>query len=142
MMKNQHEHTEIPHQRLLVALQEQKPGNVLDFRRFQPTIFSGMEKPLDVEQCLVDTTDLLKVTRVPDKDSVEVAKVQLTNVVRTWWLAEEMRLEKPITWDQFSKDFYERFFPVNSSEKDEGTIYQIAVGESNGGQVCYTVLKA
>jgi len=34
-----------PHQRLLVALREQKLGNMLDFRKLQPAIFSSMEDP-------------------------------------------------------------------------------------------------
>ena len=41
---------------------------------------------------------------------MEVAKIQLKDVVRTWWLVEEARLGKPITWDQFSMSFYDRFF--------------------------------
>ena len=41
---------------------------------------------------------------------MEVVKIQLRDVARTWWLTEEARLEKTITWDQFSESFYERFF--------------------------------
>jgi len=33
------------YQRLLVALRKQKPGNMLDFRKLQPSIFSSMEEP-------------------------------------------------------------------------------------------------
>ena len=50
---------------------------------------------------------------------MEVAKIQLKDVARTWWLAEEARLEKPITWDQFSKGFYERFFPATGQKMEE-----------------------
>jgi len=39
-----------------------------------------------------------------------VVKVQLTDVARTWWLAEEERLKPPIAWEQFIDSFYERFF--------------------------------
>ena len=46
-----------------------------DFKRLQSVIFSGMEKPLDAEQWLVETTNLLEVARVPDKNQVEVAKI-------------------------------------------------------------------
>jgi len=73
-------------------------------------VFSGTERSLDSEQWLINTTDLLKAARIPDENQVEVAKIQLKDVARSWWLAEEARLEKPITWDQFSKGFYERFF--------------------------------
>ena len=50
---------------------------------------------------------------------MEVAKIQLKDVARTWWLAEEATLEKPITWDQFSKGFYERFFPATAQRDME-----------------------
>ena len=56
-----------------------------------------------------DTTNLLRAARVPEADQVEVIKVQLTDVARTWWLAEE-RLEEPVTLEQFTDGFYERFF--------------------------------
>ena len=72
-------------------------------------MFSGTERPLYAEQWMMDTTDLMKITRIPDENQVEVAKIQLKNVARTWWLEEDVRLEKPITWDQFSKGFDERF---------------------------------
>jgi len=39
-----------------------------------------------------------------------MTKIQLRDIARTWWLAEEARLEKPIAWDRFSESFYERFF--------------------------------
>ena len=41
----------------------------------------------------------------------------MKDVARTWWLAEEARLEKPVTWDTFSKSFYSRFFPA-TAQKD------------------------
>jgi len=49
-------------------------------------------------------------------------------------LAEETRLEKPVTWDQFLKSFYERFSP-DGIKRDERTNYQITVGGSNCRQV-------
>ena len=50
---------------------------------------------------------------------MKVAKIQLKDVARTWSLAEEARLEKPITWDQFSKSFYERFFSKTAQQEME-----------------------
>ena len=97
MMENQQKQTEILHQGLLTAPRGQRPGNVSDFRRLQPVVFSGTERPLDAEQWLFDTTNLLKAARIPNENQVKVAKIQLKDMVRTWWLAEEARLEKPIT---------------------------------------------
>ena len=51
-----------------------------------------------------------------------MAKIQLRDVARTWWLVEEMKQKKAITWDQFSKSFYERFFP-DGIKRDERTIF-------------------
>ena len=81
------------------APREPKPGNISDFRRLQPATFAGTEKPLDAEQWLVDMTNLLTAARVPRDEQVEVVKVQLTDLARTWWLAEEKRLEPPIAWE-------------------------------------------
>ena len=55
-----------------------------DFRRLQPAVFSGTEKPLDVEQWLIDMTDLLKSARISSENQVKVAKIQLKDVARTW----------------------------------------------------------
>ena len=116
IMENQQQQVELLRQEL-TALKEPRPGNVSDFRRLQPAIFTGEEKPLDAEQWLTDTTDLLNAARVPKENQVDVAKIQLKDIARTWWLAEEARLEKPITWDTFSKNFYSRFFPA-TAQKD------------------------
>ena len=48
-----------------------------------------------------------------------MVKIQLRDVARTWWLAEEARLEKPISWNQFLKSFYERFFPKTAQGEME-----------------------
>jgi len=64
-------------------------------------------------------TNLLTAARVPKDKQVEVVKVQLTDVARTWWLAEEERLEPPIPWEQFMDSFYERFFPKTAQREME-----------------------
>ena len=112
-MEHQQQQTELLRQEL-AAPKEQKPGNVSDFRRLQPAVFTGNEQPLDAEQWLTDTTNLLNAARVPKENQVEVAKIQLKDIARTWWLAEEARLEKPITWTTFTKSFYSRFFPATA----------------------------
>jgi len=98
---------------------------VSDFRRLQPADFSGTEKPLDGEQWLIDMTDLLKAARISGENQVEVVKIQLKDVTRTWWLAKEARLEKPISWDHFSKGFYERFFPATSQKEMEEQSFRL-----------------
>jgi len=54
-----------------------------------------------------------------EENQTEVAKIQQKDVARTWWLAEEARLDQPITWEQFSKSFYDRFFPTTTQKEIE-----------------------
>ena len=130
MMENQQQQTELLRQELAVP-KGQRPGNISDFRRLQPAIFTGEEKPLDAEQWLTDTSDLLKAARVPEENQVEVAKIQLKDVARTWWLAEEARLEKPVTWDTFSKSFYSRFFPATAQKDMEEQFIRLQQGNKS-----------
>ena len=130
MMENQQQQTELLRQEL-AAPKEQRPGNVSDFRRLQPAIFTGVEKPLDAEQWLTDTTDLLNAARVPKENQVEVAKIQLKDIARTWWLAEEARLEKPVSWDTFSKSFYSRFFPATAQKDMEEQFIRLQQGNKS-----------
>jgi len=53
---------------LIAAPKKQMSGNVSDFKRLHPTIFTGEERPLDAEQWLIDVTVLLKAARVPDEN--------------------------------------------------------------------------
>jgi len=98
---------------------------VSDSRRLEPAVFSGTEKPLDAEWWLIAMIDLLKAARILNKNQVEVAKIQLKDVARTWWLAEEARLEKPISWDQFLKGFFEMFFPTTVQKEMEEQFIQL-----------------
>ena len=68
MMENQQRQTEILHQGLLTAPHEQRPGSISDFKRLQPAIFLGTEKPIDAEQWLINTIDLLKAARIPEEN--------------------------------------------------------------------------
>ena len=82
------------------APKEPKVGNIADFRRLNPKEFSGNEDPLESEQWITDVENLLEAANVPVADYVKVVKVQLTDVARTWWLAEEAKivLATNLTW--------------------------------------------
>ena len=66
--------------------QEPRIGNVSDFRRLHSSIFTSTRKPLEAEQWLIDTTNLLNAARILAEDQVEVVKIQLTDIARTRWL--------------------------------------------------------
>ena len=59
---------------------------------------------------------------------MEVVNVQMTDMAQTWWLAKEELLEKPITWERFSKSFYERFFPKNARREMEQQFINLRQG--------------
>ena len=80
----------------------------------------------------MDTTSLLNVVCIPAEDQVEVVKIQLTDIARTWWLAQDEQLVKSITRKEFSKSFNERFFP-KIVRRDGTTIHQSAIRESDDG---------
>jgi hypothetical protein len=96
------------------APREPRTGSIADFRRLSPREFTGTEEPLAAEQWLTDMVNLLEGANIPAVDQVKVVKVQLTDVARSWWLAEEMNIEGPVTWKQFSDRFLERFFPKDA----------------------------
>jgi len=68
MMENQQKQTKLLRQGLIAAHKEQKSGNILDFKRLQPAIFTGEERPPDVEKWLIDVTHLSKGARVLEKN--------------------------------------------------------------------------
>jgi len=49
MMENQQKQTELLRQGLIAAPKEQRSSNVSEFRRLQPAIFTGEERPLDAK---------------------------------------------------------------------------------------------
>jgi hypothetical protein len=98
---------------------EPRVGNVADFKKLDPMVFTGNEKLLQAEQWLTDTENLLKAARVPEADQVEIVKIQLADIARSGWLAEEARLTPPITWKKFTDGFYERFFPSTAQQDME-----------------------
>lgn len=81
MMENQQQMA-VLREGLLIVPNERRPGNVFDFRRLQPAVFSGTEKRLD-DEWLTDSIDLLKAARILEENQVEIAKIQLKDVART-----------------------------------------------------------
>jgi len=60
---------------------------------------------------------------------VDVVKLQLSGVARTWWLAEESHLPRPISWETFSEVFLAKFFPnTDKSEMEQKFINLREVG--------------
>ena len=50
-------------------------GNITDFLRLNPRVFTGNEDPLEAEQWLIDMTNLLEAANIPTADQVRIVKV-------------------------------------------------------------------
>jgi len=109
--QQQNERVTVALEKIAASESQTRQGNVSDFRRLHPAAFTGEESYLDAEQWLIDTQNLLVAARVPKADRVDVVKIQLLYVARTWWLAEESHLLRPISWKTFFEVFLAKFFP-------------------------------
>src|ERR1700722_11125298 len=95
----------------VTAPREARTGTAANFKKLNPSMFFGTESPLEAERRITDVTNLLSIAKVPAEDQVEVVKILFTGVARSWWLAEEDLLTKPIAWEKFTESFFDRFFP-------------------------------
>ncbi|XP_020243711.1 uncharacterized protein LOC109821969 [Asparagus officinalis] len=86
-------------------------GNVSDFRKLNPQHFAGTEGGYEAEMWLQTMDRLLRAAKIPDEDRVDIVQLQLSNIARTWWDAEEEKLPKPVSWETFQESFLEAFFP-------------------------------
>lgn len=50
---------------------------------------------------------------------MEVAYIHLSGVVRTWWLAKEVRHKDSLTWENFFEVFFFRFFHMTAKTGDK-----------------------
>ena len=57
-----------------------KVGNVSNFRRLHPSNFSENETPLEAEQWLIKTEQLLNAAKIPKEDRVDVVSIQFTDI--------------------------------------------------------------
>lgn len=82
----------------ITAPRNQHPKGISNFRSLlmDLSIFSRIAGVLEAEQWLVEMKNLLKTTRVLNADKIDVIKIQLADIARTWWQLEENRLTQPI----------------------------------------------
>lgn len=78
-------------ERIFASLVQDRARNIVNFCRLHPTTFSGTG------------------------EQVDVVKMQLTDVARTW-KSEETILERSIVWNIFFDGFYVRFFPLTAQD--------------------------
>ncbi|MBZ2164404.1 retrotransposon gag domain-containing protein, partial [Alteromonas stellipolaris] len=77
---------------------------------------------------ITDMTNLLEAAHIPVTDQVKVIKIQLADVARTLWLAEEAKLKEPATWKIFTDKFFEKFFPKTAKRQMEKEFINLTQG--------------
>ena len=116
----------------LVALQQQQatllervhdqqvvprgPPGYKKFRDMHPRTFSGRETPLEAEEWLRSILDIFRITEIDQASWVRYAKMQFTDMARSWWDAEEERLGHAVPWDTFKEMFDDKYFPKFAQE--------------------------
>jgi len=83
LLESQHQQNEqvtVALEKIAASGSQVKQGNVSDFRKLHPAVFTGEESHLVAKQWLVDTENLLVAARVPKIDRVDVVKIQLSGV--------------------------------------------------------------
>ena len=97
---------------ITVEAQPPRLGIVSDFRMLNPEIITGTETPLQAEQWLVKTEQLLRAAGILEAEKIYVVNIQLTDLAHIWWKNEEERLGvEPATWTFFSESFLAKFIP-------------------------------
>ena len=72
----------------VAAPREPRPGNLSDFMKLSPAVFTGTEEPLAAERWITDMANLLEGANIPAADQVKMVKLRLTDIARSWWLAD------------------------------------------------------
>jgi hypothetical protein len=89
------------------------------FRRQQPPIYEGKAGAEVVEDWFLQTERLLRVMDCADNNMVRYATYLLSGQANRWWetkgaqVRSRLGLQKEdfIPWEEFKKEFYNRFFP-------------------------------
>ncbi|KAA0056187.1 gag protease polyprotein [Cucumis melo var. makuwa] len=109
-----------------------------DFRKYNPTTFDGsLEDPTKAQMWLSSLETIFRYMKCPEDQKVQCAVFMLTDRGTAWWEMAERMLGGDvgqITWEQFKKNFYVKFFPASlrdakrqkflNLEQDDRTVEQ------------------
>lgn len=77
----------------------------------------------------MDMENFLKATRILKESRVEVVCIQLTDVVRLWWLAKEVRHQEPLTWQKFAEACHARFLHALAKREMRKKLQELQQGD-------------
>ena len=108
---------------------QQRVGGIKDFRSLHPKEFNGSESPIDAEEWLKGMLMLLIAAAVPEEERVNVVQVQFTGIARAWFDVLYDSVEEDLTWETFSSQFYEQFFPEDARFEIEERFMKLEQGD-------------
>ena len=84
------------------------------FQEMRPSLFTGVDGPLEAEAWLGEIDDIFKILRPSDEERCNFATFQLRNGAKEWWRSIEST-EGSIedgkwTWRTFKSKFLEKYF--------------------------------
>ncbi|KAK8931451.1 hypothetical protein KSP39_PZI016502 [Platanthera zijinensis] len=90
-----------------------------NFRELQPSNYSGDETPMDTDDWIANTRDLLNVLECPENKKVPLAAFLLRGEAKVWW--DKYRTDDPagrtpdmFTWGEFSRALASWFVPPSA----------------------------
>ncbi|XP_070050701.1 uncharacterized protein [Nicotiana tomentosiformis] len=108
------------------------PHKLLDrWTRLHPLIFRG-ERHEDPEDFIDRCRDRLHNMRILESNGVDFTTFQLEGRARRWWqsyLLGRLAGSPPMTWDQFSQLFLDRYIPPSQKEELQGQFEQLKQGQ-------------
>ena len=108
--------------------QFQRVGGIKDFKSLRPAEFSGTVSPIDAEEWLKAMEMLLVAAAVPEEKWVDVVHVQFSGGARAWYDVLYQTCEEDLTWEYFSSQFYEQFFPEDARNDMEERLLRLEQG--------------
>ena len=105
-----------------------RAGGIKDFKSLRPAEFSGTVSPIDAKEWLKAMEMLLVAAAVPEEKWVDVVQVQFTGGARAWYDVLYQTSEEELTWEYFSLQFYEQFFPEDARNDMEERLLRLEQG--------------
>jgi len=87
------------------------------FERLQIPSFDGKRDPMECENWLIDTEEILRLAGCTEEQKVQYTTYRFSGEARNWWVAKKVLLiqelgsEEAISWQRFQKEFLQQYFP-------------------------------
>ncbi|GMN34272.1 hypothetical protein TIFTF001_048342 [Ficus carica] len=90
------------------------------FRRMKAPEFEGSTNPIEADNWLIDLQVILNFLRLSDQEKVTCASFVLRKDARLWWETVQIRRNvTQMTWEDFVKEFKEKYFNIEVMEAQQ-----------------------